>query len=340
MALSNGRKAILAGSAVAGAIAATALIRRRPMDLDRKVVLITGGSRGLGLALARAFADEGARLALCARDEQELLHAKDDLAKSGAEVFTQTCDVTDRAAVERLVRSVVAHYGWIDVLVNNAGIIQVGPIQTLNAEDFEQAMGVMFWGMVYATLAVLPDMQARGSGRIVNITSVGAKVSVPHLLPYSCAKFAAAAFSEGLRAELDQTGVKVVTIAPGLMRTGSYLNALFKGDHANEAVWFSLGSTIPGISMSAERAARQIVSAAKTGRAERILSVPANVVARFHGAFPGLATEVLSLINRLLPSGDSRRAVRAADTGALERPWLSALTLLGRRAAKRFLQPA
>ncbi len=339
MALSTGRKTLLAASAVTGAVAVTALLRRRPMNLEGKVVLITGGSRGLGLALARTFAAEGARVALCARNQEELRHAEEDLAQYGADVFTGTCDVADRAAIEWFIQAVLSQYGRIDVLVNNAGIIQVGAIQTMTVEDFEQAMGVMFWGMVYATLAVLPHMEERGSGRIVNITSVGAKISVPHLVPYSCAKFAAAAFSEGLRAELDRTGVKVVTIAPGLMRTGSYLNALFKGDQANETVWFSLGSTIPGISMSAERAARQIVSAARKGRAERILSVPANVAARFHGAFPGIATELLALVNRLLPRGDSRRVLRAADTGALERPWMSALTVLGRRAARHFLQP-
>jgi len=308
--------------------------------LENRIAIVTGAGQGIGKAIALGMAREGAALVIADLNEANAGAVKEEIERVGGKASALYTDISNEESVRGMIDATLNEYGRVDVLVNNAGIIQVGPIQTLNVEDFEQAMGVMFWGMVYATLAVLPDMQARGSGRIVNITSVGAKVSVPHLLPYSCAKFAAAAFSEGLRAELDQTGVKIVTIAPGLMRTGSYLNALFKGDQANEAVWFSLGSTAPGISMSAERAARQIVSAAKTGRAERILSVPANVLARFHGAFPGLATEVLSLVNRLLPSGNSRRAVRAADTGALERPWLAALTLLGRHAAKRFLQPA
>src|SRR5207302_4043287 len=138
-------------------------------------------------------------------------------------------------------------------------------------------------------------------GRIANITSVGAKVSVPHLIPYSCAKFAAAAFSEGMRAELQGTGVRVITIAPGLMRTGSYLNALFKGAEEDEAAWFSVSSSLPGLSMSAGRAAKQIISATVTGRAERTLSTPANVLARFHGLFPGATADILGLVNRLLP---------------------------------------
>jgi short-subunit dehydrogenase len=197
----------------------------------------------------------------------------------------------------------------------------------------------MFWGPVYATLAVLPHMRRQGEGRIVNITSVGGKVSVPHLVPYSCAKFAAAAFSEGMRAELQGTGIKVVTIAPGLMRTGSYLNALFKGSEPEEATWFSLGSSLPGVSMSANRAAGQIVAATSQGCAERILSVPANLVARFHGVFPGLTADILGLVNRALPNGGPG-ARRGSEIPALQRGWLRALTTLGRKAAEEFLQPS
>src|SRR5690348_592603 len=204
------------GVALGGGLAEEWLGRRR-MDLIGRVVLISGGSRGLGLALARGFARAGCSLILCARDESELRAAEEDLCRLGADVLTVPCDVAERAQVKRLVELSLRRFGRIDVLVNNAGVIQVGPIHTMTMEDFETAMGTMFWGTVNTTLAVLRQMQELGEGRIVNITSVGGKVSVPHLIPYSCAKFAAVAFSEGLRAELQGTGIKVVTIAPGLM---------------------------------------------------------------------------------------------------------------------------
>ena len=137
-------------------------------------------------------------------------------------------------------------------------------------------MQVMFWGTVYPTLALLPQFTARKSGRVVNITSIGGKVAVPHLLPYTCAKFAAVGFSEGLHAELRDSGVKVVTIAPGLMRTGSYLNADFKGDAEKESAWFGLSSSMPGLTISGERAARQIADATSRGTAEKVLTTPAN----------------------------------------------------------------
>ena len=156
-------------------------------------------------------------------------------------------------------------FGRMDVLVNNAGIISVGPAQAMTRQDFAEAMDVDFWGTLNPILAVLPQMRERRGGRIVNITSIGGKVSVPHLLPYSCAKFAATALSEGLRAELARDGIVVTTIVPGLLRTGSYDQALFKGDHAGEYDWFSVSDNLPGQSISAERAAREIVRATRRG---------------------------------------------------------------------------
>jgi short-subunit dehydrogenase len=105
-------------------------------------------------------------------------------------------------------------------LVNNAGVIQMGPVEDQSLEDFEEALGTMFYGVLMPIWSVLPQMISRGEGRIVNITSIGGKLSVPHLLPYNCAKFAAVGLSEGLRAELGRSKISVTTIVPGLMRTG------------------------------------------------------------------------------------------------------------------------
>jgi short-subunit dehydrogenase len=276
---------------------------------------------------------------LCARDAEELQRASADLDYSQAQILTVPCDIRQPGQVGEMVAKVFAAFGQIDIVVNNAGAMRVGPLNTMGIEDFREAMDVMFWGTVYTTLAVLPHFRERGRGSIINITSIGGKVSVPHLVPYSCAKFAAVAFSEGLHAELKNNGIQVVTIAPGLMRTGSYLNAIFKGAERGEAAWFSAGASLPGISMSATRAARQIVEAMQCNRAERILSVPANLLARFYGMFPELSAEILSLVNGLLPHG-SERVERGADSDILRRPWMRAMTTLGRKAADEFLQPA
>src|SRR5438105_3865236 len=147
------RNAVLLSSAAIGVGVAAALWRRRPtFDLTGKVVLITGGSRGLGLALARGFAKEGARLVLCARDEAELRAAQEDLAKWTSDVLAIPCDVSDCCQVQLMVDAAIGEYGRIDVLVNNAGVIQAGPLQTMTIDDFDNAMEIIFWGTVYTTM--------------------------------------------------------------------------------------------------------------------------------------------------------------------------------------------
>ncbi len=167
------------------------------LDLTGKVALVTGASRGLGFLLAAELLRQGCRVAICARDEPELQRAREALERGGGEVLAVACDVSDRAAVEALVARTAEHFRGLDVLVLNAGIIQVGPVRTMRVEDFEDALGVMFWGVVLPSLAALPHLR-RSRGRIVTITSIGGKVPFPHLLPYNSAKFAAVGFSEGL----------------------------------------------------------------------------------------------------------------------------------------------
>lgn len=321
-----------------GLLGRAAWRRRRAADLRGQVALITGSSRGLGYALAREFARQGCALALCGRDEESLEWARRDIERLGADALAVPCNVTDRMQVERLVERVEGRFGRVDILVNNAGIITVGPLETQTLEDFEQAMEVTFWGSVYATLAVLPGMRARGGGRIVNIASIGGKVSIPHLLPYSSAKFALVGFSEGLRAEVAKDGVQVTTVAPGLMRTGSPVNASFKGRHRAEYTWFSLGDTLPFTSISARRAARCIVAATQRGDAEVILSPQARLLAAAHGLWPGLTVDALGVVNRFLPRpggiGEDQMAGRESGT----RLTASFLTTLGRRAERDYHQ--
>jgi NAD(P)-dependent dehydrogenase (short-subunit alcohol dehydrogenase family) len=328
---------VLAGAA--GIAIARRLARRHPRDGG--VALVTGGSRGLGLLIARELADRGFQVAICARDGVELADAQSDLAARGAEVLAVPCDVADRGQVDAMVRSVLDRFGSIDVLVNNAGIIEVAPLAAMTVEDFDNAHAVMYWGMVYPTLAVLSHLRDRGSGRIVNITSIGGKISAPHLLPYNCAKFAAVGFSEGLRAELSGTGVTVTTVVPGLMRTGSHLRAYFKGERRKEFAWFALAASLPGLSMDAERAARRVVNAGLTGRVELILTPAAKLAVRAHGVFPGTTVRALGAVNRFLPkvAGADEPAVTGLVASAeLDSPLLNAATTLGRSAARRFHQ--
>jgi len=329
--------ALSAAALTAGCMAWSLVRLRSRLDLMNKVVLVTGGSRGLGLQLAREFGARGAVVAICARDRSALDRAEADLASRGIKTRVFVCDVSDREQVQLLISGVVQQLGPIDVLVNNAGIIRVGPFEQMELSDFEQAMGVMFWGTLYTTLAVLPSMRERREGSICNIISIGGKVSVPHLLPYSCAKFAAIGFSQGLHSELTPAGINVTTVVPGLMRTGSHLNAQFKGNYPLEYGWFSAGAATPIVSISAVNAARSIVRSVVHREREKILSLPAQAMARLHDALPELTGAVLKVANRMLPSspkGPPRPARPGTGIEAeLNSKLWTAATASGRKAA-------
>lgn len=330
---------LLAGGA---SCLAWALLRVRPRFLlTGKTVVITGGSRGLGLQLAREFGSRGARVVICARGQSELERAVKSLAARGISAHALQCDVSDREQCRHLIEEAARLTGTLDVLVNNAGIIQVGPASAMEIADFEEAMGTMFWGPLYLTLAALPHLRRNPESRIVNITSVGGKMAVPHLLPYCCAKFAAVALSQGLRTELAPHGIKVTTVVPGLMRTGSHVNAHFKGDHAKEYAWFSLSAATPVLSIDAARSARAIVHAAIRGDAEKILSVPADIAARVNGALPELTAPLFDVVNRLLPAdgvnaSEKRTGRQAAEE--LNSGWLEMANVLGTLAAESLNQ--
>ena len=276
--------------------------KRREFDFSDKVVLISGGSRGLGLVLARQLADKNAKIALCSRDATELQRAKTELEQSGAEVFTSVCDVRNQDTVDKFVESVISHFGRIDVLVNNAGVIQVAPLENQTQADYEEAMSIHFWGAFYMMQAVLPHLKKQGAGRIVNISSIGGKIAIPHLAPYCASKFALVGLSNAMRGELLKENIFVTTVCPGLMRTGSHINATFKGQNKLEYAWFSLGNASPLASVSAESAARQIIKAVKNGDAELIISIQAEILAKMNALFPELTADILGLANRLLPS--------------------------------------
>jgi NAD(P)-dependent dehydrogenase (short-subunit alcohol dehydrogenase family) len=332
----NKNSLMFAATAMGALLAARKLIKRsREFDFRDKTVLITGGSRGLGLVMARSFAAQGAKIAICARDPRELNAAVEDLRSRGATVFGFPCDVTDGAQVNEMVRMVLGRFGSVDVLVNNAGIIQVGPFEVMTLDDYEQAMKTHFWGPLYTLLAVLPEMQKRGEGRIVNISSIGGKISVPHLLPYCASKFALTGLSEGLRAELAKDGVSVTTVCPGLMRTGSPRNAVFKGKHRAEYAWFAISDSLPVTSISAERAASQIVEACRRGQAELVISIQAELAVKFHALFPGLTSDILGVVNQLLPApeGNGTKSAKGKDSESIFAP--SILTSLSEHAARQ-----
>lgn len=334
----------MGAAAVAAAGVAVARLMAAPLSLAGRTVLVTGGSRGLGLAIAKEAAQHGANIAICARDPGELDAAAELLQGYGVPVETIVCDVSDPDQVASMVGQVVDRFGSIDVLVNNAGIIQVGPLKALDTSNFREAMDAILWGTIHTSLAVLPVMGEQGGGRIVNITSIGGKVSVPHLMPYSTAKFAAVGFSEGLRAEASAYNVRVTTVVPGLMRTGSDVQAQFAGRTGREYAWFATAAATPGLSMDAATAARRIVHAMRHGRTEVVLGLPAKLAVLANGIAPGLTQHAMALANRLLPGADSGaptgQSVQGLQAAQQASSTVKALAKSNRTAGQQLNQPA
>jgi len=304
------------------------MIRTSRYSLRDKVAVITGGSRGLGLVLARHICAQGGSVALIARDADELARAKADLAARGSALLTIKCDLLDAGQIQSAVQQIIDRFGRIDILINNAGIIEVGPLQNMTREDFERAMRLHFWAPYELVSQIVPEMRTWGGGRIVNISSIGGKVAVPHLAPYNVSKFALTGFSDAIRAELARDNIHVTTVAPGMMRTGSHVNARFKGKHDMEFAWFAASAGAPLISMNADRAARKILAACRRGQPSLTLTFAARAAILGNALFPNLTGYMMKLASRFLPGTGDKEANQSRAGSQLQRltpKWLTHL---------------
>src|SRR5437016_2810115 len=331
----DGRFFLLAVAFVFAAWLALRIIRTLRFSLTNKIALITGGSRGLGLVLARQICAAGGKVALLARDNEELIRAKTDLAGRGGRVITIQCDLLDSGQIQSAIRQTIDRFGKIDILINNAGIIEVGPLEHLTREDFERSMAVHFWAPYALTSAVVPEMRTWGGGRIVNISSIGGKIAVPHLAAHSASKFALTGFSDAIRAELALDKIYVTTVAPGMMRTGSHVNATFKGRHDSEFAWFAASAGAPLISMNADRAARKILAACRRGQPSLTLTFAARLQVVANALFPNLTGYVMRIVNRFLPGAGNESGNQSRAGSQLRRLAPEWMTRLADHATKK-----
>lgn len=302
---------VLATAALAAGAVGLAIVARyrSRYTFDNKVVVITGGSRGLGLVLARELASRGASLGLMARDALELARARRSM-DSDSLVQLLPADVTDPAQVEQAFGTMIRRFGRIDVVINNAGQILSAPFDDTTKEDFEAMLDVHFWGTLHVSRAALPHLARHGEGRIINICSIGGRVPIPHLSAYCASKFAQAGLSAVMAEELRAKGIHVTTVLPGLMRTGSHLQAWFKGDRPAEFALFALIGGSPGTSMSAERAARLILSAAARGRADAVIPFSYRQLAKLSACAPNATIATLAAVNEMMPGPQTRFATQ------------------------------
>jgi NAD(P)-dependent dehydrogenase (short-subunit alcohol dehydrogenase family) len=281
--------------------------------LTGQTAVIVGASRGLGLVLARQLALAGCKLALCARDAAELERARRELVSAGAAVFARPVDASRPDQVEDFVNATLRRFGSLDMLITCAATTEIGPLETMSSHDVQEAFEQIFWTAYNPTMAVLPHMRARRSGRIVHVSSFGGKVGMPHLMPYCTAKAALTGFSASLRTEVAKDGISVTTVTPGLMRTGSHVHATMRGQRDKEYLWFTAGLNLPLTSIATELAARRILRAAALRKAESTLTLGTRLLVIANAVAPNLMARVLAFQDRLLPS--AREGSLVAQTG-------------------------
>ena len=297
------KKTLTLPLAIASVVLAYTLLPRRKRLNAGDVAVVTGGSRGLGLALAHRFGRAGMKLVLAARNVDELDLARDGLLRSRDvtnedDILLVVCDLTDPHQAHGLIDQALRAFSRVDLLLNNAGVIEVGPVQDQPLEAYRRAMETNFFAALHTIHAAMPHMLGRGSGAICNIASIGGKIPVPHLAPYIASKFALTGFSETLHAELRQYGVRVTTVCPGLMRTGGEAHAHFAGRVEEEQQWFNLGARTPLVAASVIHAVNRIYNAVQAGCAEITITPQAWLAARIHGLAPGMSQAVAGLANQ------------------------------------------
>jgi NAD(P)-dependent dehydrogenase (short-subunit alcohol dehydrogenase family) len=326
---------MLAAHLVFGRVLAAAFgaVYRPERPLRNKVALVCGGSRGLGRSIARELVRAGASVALCARDPEPLEATRAWLAELGGAVFAQRCDLRSELETRDLFEAVTRELGPIDIVVVNAATILVAPVETLTPRDFDDAMQEIFGTATRAALAALPGMRARRQGTIAFITSIGAKIGVPHLAPYSAAKFAEAGFAETLAAEVAKDGVHVLTVFPGLMRTGSWLHASFRGAPERELGWFGVAAITPLLSIDGDRAARRVVRAIAARKRRLTLTPAARLAIALHDLFPAPWSFLGGLLARLLPRA-GKSVAEHDGSQLLARPETLLLRAIGARTAR------
>lgn len=329
--LSRTTLASIAVTAGAIGLAAAARYRNR-YNFENKVVVITGGSRGLGLVLARELASRGASLGLLARDAIELARARSTI-DSDSLVQLLPADVTDPAQVEQAFSTMTRRFGRIDVVINNAGQILSAPFGDTTDQDFKAMLDVHFWGTLNVSRAAFPHLARHGDGRIINICSIGGRVPVPHLSAYCASKYAQAGLSAVMAEELRAKGIRVTTVLPGLMRTGSHLQAWFKGQRPTEFALFSLIGGAPVTSMSAERAARLILAASARGQADAVIPFTYRQIARLSALMPNATIAGLAAVSSVMPGPRTRFAAQGKN---MKLPKLvKGVAVMNERAADR-----
>ena len=272
-------------------------------NLENKVVVVTGAGSGIGRALALQLAAQGAQLALCDVNADNLQKTVEIASAHGVKVYSATVDVSKRDNVQTFADNVARALGNASVIVNNAGVALAQNVEGMKRQDFEWVLNINFWGVVNGCEAFLPQLRQQSDAHIVNISSIFGIIGVPSQSAYNASKFAVKGFTEALRQELSGSKIHVTCVHPGGIKTNIARNARVHNDFTGKQVsdpnklaadFDKLAAT------SAEEAARQIVRAIEKNQKRLLIGKDAKVLDLMQRALPNHYDTVLGLGYRLL----------------------------------------
>ncbi|HEY7099609.1 MAG TPA: SDR family NAD(P)-dependent oxidoreductase [Terriglobales bacterium] len=260
------------------------------MDLNGKVVVITGASMGIGEAIARVFADSGASVVLLSRDAARAEEAR--LRVGHAErTLALACDVRNREEIDRVLALTLHHFKRVDVWVNNAGRGLLDSVSGLDMAACRETFDTNLFGAIASMQAVVPIMKQQGSGAIINVSSVAGHIPLPFHAVYSATKFAMNAFGKAARIELKDSGINVMTVCPGYVRTNFSANAI-RGNETKTV----RPSQVRGI--SAGRVANATLKGYLKNKREVIVPWGMHIPVKIYQLFPGLVEMSMSRMAR------------------------------------------
>ena len=252
------------------------------MDFKNKIVLITGASSGIGKETAIEFAKLGANIILVARRKDKLVDIENELKKFHVSAFVYPCDVSKKDQVKEMSKTVLEKFDSVDILVNNAGFAIYGSVFDLSINDIESQMETNYFGMIYCIKNFLPSMLKKKSGHIVNVASVAASFGLPGIASYCASKFAMLGFSEGLKHELQGSGVGITVVSPIMVRTNFF-------DHPS----FEKMPKYSPTSLDPKTVAKSIIKAANSSRLEIVVPSFVRGAIWMKNIFPFLINPIL-----------------------------------------------
>jgi short-subunit dehydrogenase len=252
------------------------------VDFKNKIILITGASSGIGKESAIEFAKLGANIILVARKKDKLEQVANELKKFNVSTLVYQCDVSKKDQVKEMSKMVLEKFESVDVLVNNAGFAIYGSVDDLTIDEIESQMETNYFGMVYCIKNFLPLMLKKKSGHIVNVASVAASFGLPGIASYCASKFAMLGFSEGLKHELNNTGVGITVVSPIMVRTNFF-------EHPS----FEKMPKFSPISLSSKTVAKTILKAANSPRLEIMVPSVVRGVVWAKNTFPYVINPIL-----------------------------------------------